>query len=426
MLTLCQPTDIRTRHLAWPTGDWVMRKTLWWIGGLSAVIIAVLVYLVMTGERGLGLRSANAPMRALDVTRLDDEQTTAFGWDPRRLDAVFNHAATLSSDTLVIVTRGKTVAAFGDLKKPHPTHSIRKALLSAVVGRHIGTGANQIRLDATLQEMDIEDSPKPLGQLQKQATVRHLLKSTSGINHPAAADGGLRAELDRRLGQGENQPGAIWAYNNWDYNALTTILEKHTDLRMADAFQGGIAAPIGMKDFSVDAVTYIQDPSRTQHKAASFRMSARDLVTFGQLYLDKGRANGRQVLPEAWVARITTDYTETGRDDLRWAHGYLWWLPAPGIGLPKGTYWAWGLGNQALFVVPSWQTAIVHQSDTSEFLKRFLPLIARGKSGETAIMELVLACRQPAHRKSEYCIEHRFTTRTEFARLMSLIVAARH
>ena len=402
-----------------------MRKTLWWIGGLGTVIIAVLVYLVLTGERGLGLRTAAGPARTLDVSRLVDDRTRAFGWDPRRLDAVFNHAATLSSDTLVIVTRGKTVAAFGDLKKPHATHSIRKALLSAVIGRHIGTGANQIRLDATLQDLGIDDGPKPLGQLQKQATVQHLLKSTSGINHPAAADGGLRAEIDRRLGQGENQPGTIWAYNNWDYNALTTILETRTGLGIAEAFRDAIAVPIGMQDFSVDAVSYLQDPRRSQHKAASFRLSARDLAAFGQLYLVKGQANGRQVLPESWVERITSDHTKTGRDDLRWAHGYLWWLPGPGTGLPKGTYWAWGLGNQALFVVPPWQTVIVHQSDTSEFLKRFLPLIARGKSGETAIMELILACRESANRKSEYCIEHRFTTRTEFARLMALVVAAR-
>ena len=118
-------------------------------------------------------------------------------------------------------------------------------------------------------------------------------------------------------------------------------------------------------------------------------MSARDLATFGRLYLAKGQASGRQVLPESWVERIASDHTKTGRDDLRWAHGYLWWLPGPGTGLPKGTYWAWGLGNQALFVVPSWQTVIVHQSDTGEFLKRFLPLIASGKSGEAAIMELI-------------------------------------
>ena len=53
-----------------------MRKALWWIGGLGAVIIAVLVYLVLTGERGLGLRTAAGLARTLDVIRLDDDHPT--------------------------------------------------------------------------------------------------------------------------------------------------------------------------------------------------------------------------------------------------------------------------------------------------------------------------------------------------------------
>lgn len=392
--------------------------------GLILVATSVVIYLIQTGESGMRNQALSA--RTIDVTRLDATEIRKLGWKPKELDAVFDYAATLSTDSFIIVTNGQIVGAFGDLSKPYNVHSIRKVLLSAVVGQHAGTGAEQVPLDATLQELGIDDSPMPLLEVQKSATVNHLLQSTSGINHPAAAEGGLTAEKNRRLGDGENQPGAIWAYNNWDYNALTTIFENRTGLTVAEAFLSGIAEPADMKDFEVGAVSYVSDPKRSQHRSAAFQMSARDLAVFGQIYLDGGRLGDKHILPLFWVDRIVERYTETGRKDLRWGHGDLWWLPGPESSLPEDTFWGWGLGNQALFVIPAWDTVIVVQSDTTEFLKRFIPLIADGENtAEKALEELILSCIDPGHRESEYCVEHRFTTPREFEKLISIIRGAR-
>lgn len=85
-----------------------------------------------------------------------------------------------------------------------------------------------------------------------------------------------------------------------------------------------------------------------------------------------------------------------------------------------------GLGHQAIFVIPAWDTVIVHQSDTTEFLKRFIPMIKQsGTKSEAAIEQLVLSCFEPDKRKTEYCVEHRLITPREFAKLTSLIVKAR-
>ena len=126
----------------------------------------------------------------------------------------------------------------------------------------------------------------------------------SGINHPAAAAGGLVADIQRRLGTTQNEPGTVWAYNNWDYNALTTIFETRTGLNIGEAFQSEIAQPAGMQDFTVAAVTYIGAPDLSRHKAAAFRMSARDLARFGQLYLNKGKTKDQQIIPASWVDRV--------------------------------------------------------------------------------------------------------------------------
>lgn len=348
------------------------------------------------------------------------------GWDPNRLKKVFAHAKTLSTDSLVIVTDGQTIGAFGDLSQPYNVHSIRKSLLSALIGQHVGPDRGQIRLEATLQHLSIDDDPRPLTKLQRQATVEHLLKSKSGINHRAAAEAGLIAEKDRRLGTGANVPGTIWAYNNWDYNVLTTVFERRSGMSVAEAFRTGIADPSGMQDFRTDAVSYISEPMRSQHKAAAFRLSARDLVLFGEIYLNKGRINNRQVVPASWIERIAANPARTGHSDLRWGHNDMWWLPGPASGLPDGSFWAWGLGNQALFVIPAWKSVIVVQSDTTEFLKRFALLKERDSRPPEAVLEdLILSCLRPSERDSEYCVEHRFTTRREFAGLIALVVEAR-
>ncbi|WP_171180302.1 serine hydrolase [Ruegeria sp. HKCCD8929] len=401
------------------------RRVFAWISGLLAILASATVYLSMTGESGLAQQSL--PTRPHEVTRLDAKRAEGLGWRSDGLDAVFGFVTTLSTDSFVIVTNGEVVGAYGDLRKQYSTHSMRKSFLSALVGMHLVPGAGQVNLNATLEELGIDDAPEPLIAKQKQATVRHLLKSVSGISHPTAASGSLQDDIDRRLGNRENEPGTIWAYNNWDYNALTTIFEMRTGLGIAEAFHQGIAVPSEMEDFDVRDVSYVADASLSMHKAAAFRMSARDLVRFGQIYLNNGRIGDRQIVPSEWINRITEDFIQTGMDGLRWGHGYLWWIPSPDTGLPEGTFWSWGLGNQALFVVPEWNTLIVHQSDTTEFLKRFVPMIEQdGMEGEAAVEHLILSCLEPDNRDSAYCTEHRFTTRREFDKLNSLIVKARN
>jgi CubicO group peptidase (beta-lactamase class C family) len=248
----------------------------------------------------------------------------------------------------------------------------------------------------------------------------------SGINHAAAAEEGLMAKKNRRLGSSENKPGTIWAYNNWDYNALTTIFEMRTGLTIAKAFEIGIANRIGMQDFTLAAVSYIGAPELSQHRAAMFKMSARDLTRFGMLYLDQGVIEGQTVLSEEWIDRITTDFTATGEESLSAGHGYLWWIPGSETGLPKGTYWAKGLGSQALFVIPEWRTIIVHLSDMTEFLNRLFDLIRDEKiDAEEALEQLALSCLQSSERGTEYCREDRFILRREFDKLISLIAEAR-
>ena len=285
---------------------------------------------------GCGPRRNTAPC---PLTRAE----TKLEWDTKILDNAFQFACELGSTTLIVATNGEVVRAMGNLATPHRVHSVRKALLSALVGQHTGMGPMHINLESTLAELGIDDEPHPLTKQQKEAKVRHLIKSVSGINHAAAAEGGLmQKDKDRRLGQAPNISGTKWAYNNWDYNALTTIFVEETGLSVYGAFKKGVVDPLGMQDFGKDAVILEYERALSMHPKAGFTLSARDLLKFGQLYLNKGHWQGKEIIPASWIDRITQDYTLTGRSGLRSAHGYLWWVPVDEksrlMGVPSGTY----------------------------------------------------------------------------------------
>ena len=337
-------------------------------------------------------------------------------WDMQKLDEAFELACELGSTTFVLITNGNLVKSMGDLQTSYRVHSARKALLSALVGQHVGTGPNQINLNSTLAELYINDSPNSLTELQQQATVLHLIKSISGINHKAAGEAGtMQPEKDRRLGHKPNPPGTIWAYNNWDYNALTTIFEQETGMTVYEAFKVGIAEPLEMQDFSEISVFYRANEKFSEHRKAGFKMSARDLAKFGLLYLNKGIWNGQQIMPKSWVERITIDYSLTDIEGPLSGHSYLWWVPVDqksrDLGFPEGTYIAAGAFAQFVIVVPAWNTVIVHQVDSSRLifcmnllaLRGYLGGISSAQRYKEAVLYTRNRCGNPEYSSSYFC-----------------------
>lgn len=361
-------------------------------------------------------------------------------WDEEKLDEVQAYSRRIGSTSFLLTTRGEVIRSWGDPETLYETHSVRKALLSALVGQHVGDGPGEINLERTLEELGIDDHPNPLTALQRQATVLHLVKSISGINHNAAAEtGGMREERDQLLGNTPNQPGMLWAYNNWDYNALTTIFEQETGLTVYEAFKAGIADPLGMQDFDESCVDYVKDSSVSEHAKAGFRMSARDLVKVGLLYLNRGRWNDRHIISSSWVERITEDYVETGRAGVRSGHGYLWWVPCDStsrsLGIPKGTFLATGFAGQRVVVIPAWQTVVIHQVNTENYDECFAtwaeenghPFVSIGDAdGKTqeAFMIYLLRCILPERADCEVCRKCRFVSGKFFDRLLAKIIEA--
>ncbi len=283
------------------------------------------------------------------------------GWSEEGLERVEDELDRLGTAAFVLVTDGRTIMSHGRVDQPFRMHSIRKSLLSALIG--IAASEGEMNLEATLGSLGINDKGL-LTPREEAATVRHLLASRSGIYHPAASE--TDEARDERPSRGSHEPGNHWYYNNWDFNALGTIYGSARGQTVGDAFRDRIAIPIAMQDFDVDRdFEYHHEPHLSRHPSYRFRLSARDLVRFGSLFLNQGEWNGRQLVPTDWVSRSTSTITPLDSEGTKGGYGLMWWTTGPNdSSLPAGSYTASGAGGQRLTVLPSIGSVVVHLMDT--------------------------------------------------------------
>jgi CubicO group peptidase (beta-lactamase class C family) len=287
------------------------------------------------------------------------------GWSDAGLEEAQFFSDKIRSSAVVIVQHGKVVAEWGNTTKPMQLASIRKSLLSALIG--IAVSDHLIKLDSTLGELGIDDNPPSLTETEKSATVRELLEARSGVYHAALYETPEMAKM--RPPRGSHPPGTFWYYNNWDFNALGTIYERTTGTGIFEAFDQKIAKPIGMQDYRPEDDSYVRGEASV-HPAYAIRMSARDLARFALLYLKKGNWAGRQIVPQEWVQDSTRSYSTAASGV---GYGYLWWIGFPTVTLPEGSFLAEGAGGQYALVVPALDLVVVHRIDRDRPFTEPLP-----------------------------------------------------
>jgi CubicO group peptidase (beta-lactamase class C family) len=289
------------------------------------------------------------------------------GWSSEKLAAARAYSERIGSAAVMIVDDGIVVDAWGDTTRKYQCHSIRKSLLSALIGIHVEEG--HIDLSKTLEELGIDDTEPSLTATEKQATIADLIKARSGIYH--AALGEANSMKANRPERHSHTPGTFWFYNNWDFNALGTIFEKETGTRIFEEFDRRIAQPLQMEDFEVSDCGYLAGndygaPKVSIHPYYRFCMSARDLARFGLLFLREGRWHDQQIIPADWVRESTATHSETGPDS---GYGYMWWNGVQGGLLPnvrvkEHSFYASGYRGHRVIVLPYRNLVIVHRVDT--------------------------------------------------------------
>ncbi len=277
------------------------------------------------------------------------------GWSKKKLENLTDYAAGLNSDGFMIVDRGVVVWEYGNTARNIIVQSCRKSFLASLYGIYHAQGL--IDLDATMEELGIDDLPPSLTAEEKQATVEQLLMARSGVYHEAAAES--QSMKDARPIRGSHPPGTFWYYNNWDFNVLGTLFIQLTGMDVFQALFDDFAVPLQMQDFQPsNGWYYYQDMS--EHPAYHFSMSPRDMARFGLLILREGRWRGEQIVPEAWVDRMLAPYSDAGST---WDYSYMWWVGKAGRWGGHTIYAARGGSGQAIYIVDDMDLVITHKVD---------------------------------------------------------------
>jgi CubicO group peptidase (beta-lactamase class C family) len=296
--------------------------------------------------------------------RITPEQA---GWSADALAQAHGYAQSIGTATLVIVHRGRMLDSLGDIARKLQVNSVRKSLLSALIG--IAVAEKKIDPDASLASLNIDDTPPGLTDAEKEATVRQLLQARSGVYHPALYE--TVGEKRLRPARGSHPPGTFWYYNNWDFNVLGAIYERAVGASIFESFRQRIASPIGMQDYRPQDGHYVRGPE-SMYPAYLFHLSARDLARFGLLYLRSGQWNNEAIVPASWVSESTRAWSE---NHLHSGYGYLWWTGLADrrtavMDLPPGGFWADGHGGQFVVVDPVNDIVVVHQTDGRKVTER--------------------------------------------------------
>jgi len=287
------------------------------------------------------------------------------GYSSQKLEEAKQFAEQSGFDAVMALYDGKILFSWGSVSQNYYTHSIRKPLLSALYGIHVYQG--NIDLDATMEDLNIDDIPPSLTPEEKQATVKDLIKSRSGVYHEAAAEAPIMIQM--RPPRGSHPPGTFYYYNNWDFNVAGVIFEQETGTGIFEEFKTKIADPIGMQDFRVENCYYQYEFEKSMHPAYPFRMSTRDMARFGALYQKNGIWNGQQIIPNGWIDESTKVYSIVD-STFGVGYGYMWGVYPEGSVISQmidghRIIGHTGLGGvQALMIIPDLKLVIVERTDT--------------------------------------------------------------
>ena len=144
----------------------------------------------------------------------------------------------------------------------------------------------------------------------------------------------------------------------WDYfTAGVVVLGDILDKSVPDGLEGyskeKLFNPLGITNYE-----WQYTPQNVPNTAGGIQLRALDFAKYGQLYKNKGRWNGQQILPESWVKKSFTNYFETMPDQT--PYGYLFWNVTYNVG--EKTYEAFqcsGNGGNKIMVFNDLSLVIV-------------------------------------------------------------------
>ena len=275
--------------------------------------------------------------------------------------------------SLVIMRNGRVVLEeyFEDNKRDSLLliYSITKSVLSALYGIAMEQGYIN-SLDETIWSYFGSYGPvQNMDGIKATITIQHLLSMSAGLDwnelgipfsDPSntfvqweQADDEIQFVLDRPL---VTYPGTVVNYNSGLSQLLSVIFTESTGQAASEFAAEHLFSPLGIEDWSWSALN-----DSVSNGGWGLRLRPLDLAKFGQLYLQQGRWDDMQVVPEDWVATSTDSL---GVMNIWVNYGYQWWrygsrMVAAGLLDSTGIYFGSGWGGQMLWIIPYYEMVVV-------------------------------------------------------------------
>lgn len=241
----------------------------------------------------------------------------------------------------------------------HDMRSVTKSVTSLLVGIAIDR-----KLIAGVDEPVLKFFPDYAAVKQPgwdAITLRHLLTMSSGFKwdearawtdpendepHLVTEPDPLGYVLSRPIAA---PPDTLWTYNGGGTELLGNIIEQVSKKSLETFAREALFQPLGITD-----VEWKNYKNGKIAAAAGLRLRPRDAAKIGQLVLNRGQWNGRQIVPADWIAQsITPRFQAVGYFGGTLFYGYQWWMGRSLAG-DREIKWvaAFGWGGQRIFIVP--------------------------------------------------------------------------
>lgn len=275
--------------------------------------------------------------------------------------------------SMMLLRNGKVIAEgwwapyHEDLK--HTMYSVTKSWTSTAVGFAVAEG--HFSVDDKVITFFPDELPDTVSDHLKQLSVKNLLTMTVGhdpdptFNIVSNSENWVRDFLARPI---DDKPGSKFLYNTTATYMLSAIIQKVTGQKVIDYLKPRLFDPLGITDVDSEV-----DPKGINTGGWGMRVRTEDMAKLGQLYLQKGMWNGKQILPASWIEEATSqqilqapDVTQTVRDSSDWlqGYGYQFWRTR------HNAFRADGAFGQFIVVLPEKDMVIVFTGETPDMQRQ--------------------------------------------------------
>jgi CubicO group peptidase (beta-lactamase class C family) len=315
--------------------------------------------------------AADLPRSTPEAQGVDSAKVLEF------VDAVDANVDSLHS--VMILRRGHVLAegwwAPYDAKTRHSLFSLSKSFTSTAVGIAIAEG--KLKIDDEVLKFFPDEAPANPSNNLKAMRVSDLLRMSTGnqTEPPRKPDESwVKTFLAHPV---PFKPGTHFLYNTSATYMASAIVQKAAGETVLDYLKPRLFDPLG-----IEGQTWEKSPQGISTGGYGLSIRTEDIAKFGQLFLQKGSWNGKQLVPEAWVEAASARQTSNGSNptsDWDQGYGYQFWRSRHG-------YRGDGAFGQYCIVLPEQEAVIAITSGTRDMpsilnlvWERLLPAFTSGK-----------------------------------------------